>query len=318
MEAAATGARVAAAAALAVGFSLSGLPVAFADPPDGGDTHSASAEAPAGSARPPRQVRVPRPTDQPTAPIRRVPGASSARPAAAQVALPNRPRPRQRPAAAPPAAAPAAAHDAPTPPPAVANDTTAQPLPRNAAAVTATPPPALPAPEPFDAAVPQWVSARDAAPPAPAAAPPQDVRGVATAVQGLLDSAGTLLANLPVTPFTDFMSGALWLTRRALVPVGSGLGSPAACGAKCTSKTVSGQVLAVTSAVDGQAGSLRDVLSQAASGDVIRFAPKLRHATLNLTQGELDVNVSVRIEGTQQTLDAGGGSRIMRLDEPGT
>jgi len=77
-------------------------------------------------------------------------------------------------------------------------------------------------------------------------------------------------------------------------------------------------VLMVTSPVDGAAGSLRDVLDSAAEGDVVRFAHKLRHAHLRLTEGELNVDVSVSIEGTGQTLDAGGQSRIMLLDEPGT
>ena len=191
-----------------------------------------------------------------------------------------------------------------------------------APAAVITPPtgptPALPAPGPFDAAVPQWVSALESAPPAPVAAPTQDVRAMATAVESLLNSVGAMLVNLPVTPFTDFMSGTLWLTRRALVPVGSGPGSPSPCGSQCTTRAVSGQVLTVTNAVDGQTGSLRDTLARAVSGDVIRFAPALRQATLNLTEGELDVNVSVRIEGTQQSLDADGLSRIMRLDQPGT
>ncbi len=147
------------------------------------------------------------------------------------------------------------------------------------------------------------------------------MRATAGQLQRFVDSAGDWLAGTAVTPFTDLLSGALWLLRRA-VPAGAGPGSPTACGLTCTTLTHSpaapSQVLTVTSRTDGEAGSLRDVLSQATSGDVIRFAPRLRGATLTLTQGALDVDVSVVIEGTRQTLDAGGLSRIMVLDEPGT
>lgn len=125
-----------------------------------------------------------------------------------------------------------------------------------------------------------------------------------------------------MTPITDLLSGALWMVRRTVVPVGSGPGSPAACVSRCASETSSAapaaRVLTVTNRVDGETGSLREVLGEAQSGDVIRFAPRLRGATLKLTQGELDINASVRIEGTRQTLDADGLSRIMVLDEPGT
>lgn len=322
-----TGARVTAAALLALGFSLAGLPAGTsrADAPDGGGAHPATSDAATASVTPARagkQPRTPRTTAESPAAIGRPDSASSSRRAPAAVTPPTNPRTRQRPSAAVPAPAqdrpPASAASAP---PAQLPQPT--PTATQAAPAAAITPPTTTAavalePLPFEAALPQRVSAGAWEHVAPAAAPIQNVRGVATAIQSLLDSVGTMLANLPVTPVTDFISGALWLTRRTLVPVGSGLGSPAACGAKCTSKAVSGQVLMVTNAVDGQAGSLRDVLDKAASGDVIRFAPKLSHATLKLTQGELDINTSVRIEGIQQTLDAGGQSRIMLLDEPGT
>ena len=156
--------------------------------------------------------------------------------------------------------------------------------------------------------------------PAPAA-PAAELRGVAGALERMVNSVGNWLSTLPVTPLSDVMSGAVWLVRRAVVPVGSGLWSPALCAA-CTgqllSPTQSAQVLTVTNRVDGEPGSLRDVLSRSASGDVIRFSPLLTHATLTLTLGALDINTSVRIAGTQQTLDAAGRSRIMVLDAPGT
>lgn len=157
-----------------------------------------------------------------------------------------------------------------------------------------------------------------AARPAPASAPTLAVSAPATAFQRLIDAFGTRLDTLPPTPSTDLLGGALLLARRNLAPTG---GAPTC--AVCTSRLLSsaqapGQVLTVTNRVDGEAGSLRDVLSRANTGDVIRFAPRLLFATLKLTEGELDVNVSVRIEGSQQTLDAQGLSRVMLLDEAGT
>ena len=162
------------------------------------------------------------------------------------------------------------------------------------------------------------VTGHPAAAVAPAAVAPPELH-VTGALERLVDSVGNWLATLPVTPLTDVMSGALWLVRRAVVPVGSGLWSPALC-AVCTGQlhAPSGQVLTVVNRVDGEAGSLRDVLSKAADGDVIRFSPLLSHATLTLTQGALDIDTSVRIEGSQQTLDAAGRSRIMVLDQAGT
>jgi hypothetical protein len=152
--------------------------------------------------------------------------------------------------------------------------------------------------------------------PIAAPAPALTASAPATPIGRLLDTVDHWLTGLPAT---DLLSGALLLTRRSLIPGG---GSPS-CGATCTGEPFAnaqgaGQVLTVTSRVDGAPGSLRDVLGKASPGDVIRFAPSLRHATLKLTEGELDVNTSVQIEGTQQTLDANGLSRIMRLDQPGT
>ncbi len=139
-------------------------------------------------------------------------------------------------------------------------------------------------------------------------------------IKRFLDKVGQHLSTLPVSPLTDFLSGMLWLVRRTLLPAGSPpawLPACIACSANGQSSPT-GQLLMVTSRVDGQAGSLRDVLSTASSGDVVRFAPWLTHSTLHLTQGELDIDASVRIEGSRQTLDADGQSRIMRLDEAGT
>ncbi|NBQ44418.1 MAG: hypothetical protein EBU23_18650, partial [Mycobacteriaceae bacterium] len=117
---------------------------------------------------------------------------------------------------------------------------------------------------------------------------------------------GQLLSTLPATPITDFLGGSLWLVRRSLTSLGSVV------------RTWAPAVCACAGAVDGASGSLRAVLGTASNGDVIRFAPNLWRATLALTEGELDINASVRIEGTGQTLDADGLSRIMVLDQPGS
>ncbi len=204
----------------------------------------------------------------------------------------------------------------PTAPPKVAA-ATASPTPVTSLQASASKPvlPGASVTTPASAVTPAAVT------PAPAAAHAPELRGAARAVGQLVDSVGDLLANTAVTPVTDLLSGALWLVRRTVIPAGSELGSPAACGLRCTSQlkeAAAGQVLTVTSRIDGEAGSLRDVLSQATSGDVIRFAPRLLGATLTLTEGALDINTSVRIEGTHQTLDAAGASRIMTLDQPGT
>lgn len=138
-------------------------------------------------------------------------------------------------------------------------------------------------------------------------------------VKRFLDNVGQWLSELPVNPLTDMLSESLWLARRTLFPVGAGAWSSSPCSCAADKQAApAGRVLTVTNPVDGEAGSLRDVLGSAESGDVIRFAPGLRHATLHLTRGELNVDTSVRIEGTQQTLAADGLSRIMRLDEAGT
>ncbi len=76
--------------------------------------------------------------------------------------------------------------------------------------------------------------------------------------------------------------------------------------------------LTVTSATDGGPGSLRATVSRAAAGDVIRFAPALRGARLDLTLGELEINKSLNIRGSGQTLDAGGNSHVIAIDGPNT
>ncbi len=76
--------------------------------------------------------------------------------------------------------------------------------------------------------------------------------------------------------------------------------------------------LTVTSATDGTAGSLRTLISSAAAGAVIRFSPNLRGAHLSLSLGELLIDKSLSIQGSGQTLDAGGMSRVIEIDGPNT
>ena len=61
-------------------------------------------------------------------------------------------------------------------------------------------------------------------------------------VARVLDTVGQWLSGLPAAPVTDFLSGALWLVRRTVLPVGSGVGlwGSAACVA---TKDCSGQDL---------------------------------------------------------------------------
>lgn len=305
----ASGARLGAVVAVAFGVSLV-LPagVASADAPD--DSRRSSAAEPDAAPRhdPARQAGRARASVQ-----RRLPDAAAAD--AGRSGMGHRrdetPAPTESPR---PVAGPAPTPSLRTPEPTAVVD--AHDV--STAAAVAPPPTASVVPaavSPRAAVSPVLTTVSAASPPAPqpVAAPASALTASAPATETgrLLDTVGNWLTGLPAT---DLLSGALLLTRRTLI---SGSGSPS-CGSTCTGEPLSGQVLTVTNRVDGAPGSLRDVLGKASSGDVIRFAPLLRHATLKLTQGELDVNVSVRVDGTQQTLDAGGMSRIMRLDELGT
>jgi len=75
--------------------------------------------------------------------------------------------------------------------------------------------------------------------------------------------------------------------------------------------------ITVTNLNDNGAGSLRDALSLAHTGDTIQFAPGLAGGTLVLTNGELDVTTNLTINGDLDgngtpdiTIDAGGASRV--------
>jgi predicted outer membrane repeat protein len=80
--------------------------------------------------------------------------------------------------------------------------------------------------------------------------------------------------------------------------------------------------ITVTNLNDSGAGSLRQAILDANSGDTINFAPGLAGDTLVLTSGELDVTKNLTINGFTNadgtpiiTIDAGGHSRV--FDESG-
>lgn len=52
----------------------------------------------------------------------------------------------------------------------------------------------------------------------------QVLAGVRASVAHLFDIVGSRLSGLPANPITDFLSGALWMIRRAVLPVGTGVG----------------------------------------------------------------------------------------------
>jgi hypothetical protein len=55
--------------------------------------------------------------------------------------------------------------------------------------------------------------------------------------------------------------------------------------------------LIVNSTADSGSGTLRDRVDNAQPGDVIRFDPGVFNQTINLTSGEIDVNVNLSIQG---------------------
>ena len=75
-----------------------------------------------------------------------------------------------------------------------------------------------------------------------ASLPGQAIATAGFTIEHLMDTVGTWLSSLPTNPITDFLSGGLWLLRRAVFPVGSGVGEwgSAAC---VTATDCSGQNL---------------------------------------------------------------------------
>src|SRR5947207_503436 len=72
--------------------------------------------------------------------------------------------------------------------------------------------------------------------------------------------------------------------------------------------------LTVTSVLDdGSTGTLRAVLSTAAQGDVITFAPTLNGQTITLTQGQLTIAQDLTIQGPGAGLLAVSGNNASRV-----
>jgi uncharacterized protein YjbI with pentapeptide repeats len=91
------------------------------------------------------------------------------------------------------------------------------------------------------------------------------VATVGFAIERFLDTSVLWLSGLPSNPITDFLTGALWLVRRTLFPVGAGvgLGGSAACVATkdCSGQDLRGADLqrADLSGVNFTKADLRDV-----------------------------------------------------------
>src|SRR6516162_2273361 len=71
--------------------------------------------------------------------------------------------------------------------------------------------------------------------------------------------------------------------------------------------------LTVLITLDSGAGSLRDTITSAQSGDTIVFAPSLDGQTITLTSGELAINKSLDIEGPGASKLAISGNNASRL-----
>ena len=81
-------------------------------------------------------------------------------------------------------------------------------------------------------------------------------------------------------------------------------------------------MITVTNLYDSGAGSLRQAILDANSGDTIDFAPNLAGGTLVLTSGELDINKNLTINGD---IDGNGtpditisGNNASRVFDTGT
>ncbi len=86
-------------------------------------------------------------------------------------------------------------------------------------------------------------------------------------------------------------------------PRGSTRSRPAPCSARWSSRTID----------DSGAGSLRQAIADADSGDTITFAHSLRGQTITLTSGALDVTKSLDIDGpgaSQLAVSGGGNSEV--------
>ena len=102
------------------------------------------------------------------------------------------------------------------------------------------------------------------------------------------------------------------------------LGKPArmrrsfALGIECLEQRTALSTLTVTSALDQRAGSLRDTITKAKSGDTIVFAPSLDGQTITLTSDQLTINNSLDIKGPGAnllTISGNGTNRIFDINE---
>jgi hypothetical protein len=75
--------------------------------------------------------------------------------------------------------------------------------------------------------------------------------------------------------------------------------------------------LTVLNVLDSGAGSLRDTIKAAKSGDTIVFAPSLNGQTMTLTSGELAINNNLDIEGPGASLLAVSGNDTYRVFDIG-
>jgi hypothetical protein len=71
--------------------------------------------------------------------------------------------------------------------------------------------------------------------------------------------------------------------------------------------------LTVLNVLDSGAGSLRDAIKAASSGDTIVFAPSLTGQTITLTSGELEITSSLDIEGPGAAKLAISGNQASRV-----
>lgn len=77
----------------------------------------------------------------------------------------------------------------------------------------------------------------------------------------------------------------------------------------------------VTSTADNGAGSLRDAIAEANSGDTIQFGSNLSNQTIALTSGELTIDKNLTVDGADAsglTISGNNASRIFDVVTPGS
>jgi predicted outer membrane repeat protein len=75
-------------------------------------------------------------------------------------------------------------------------------------------------------------------------------------------------------------------------------------------------IITVTSLADSGAGSLREAIATANSGDTIQFDPSLANSTITLTSGQIEINKNLTIDGSNSaglTISGNNASRIFDL-----